>query len=119
MRFQCQRNERFSDSASAWRSEAPLQNRARSRWAQPEGLSDSSRWSQRSADHRTTIESNSQPERVSEKRWHSSGVRTTWALLSGGLRSAATTGYYLIAFQAEIRSLGFHTGTHHRRHGEH
>jgi len=32
-----------------------------------------------------------------------------WALISGGLRSAATTGYYLTALQAEIRSLGFHT----------
>jgi hypothetical protein len=30
-----------------------------------------------------------------------SGVRTTWALLSGGLRYAATTGYYLTALQAE------------------
>jgi hypothetical protein len=49
------------------------------------------------------------PERVSEKRWHPSGVRTKWALLSGGLRYAATTGYYLPALQAEIRSLRFHT----------
>jgi hypothetical protein len=47
------------------------------------------------------------PEQVSE-RWHPSGVRTTWALLSGGLRYAATTGYYLTALQAETRSLGFH-----------
>jgi len=41
------------------------------------------------------------PERVSEKRWHPSGVRTTWAPRSGGLRYAATTGYYLTALQAE------------------
>jgi hypothetical protein len=30
-------------------------------------------------------------------------------LLSGGLRYAATTGYSLTAFQAEIPSLRFHT----------
>jgi hypothetical protein len=42
---------------------------------------------------------------VSEKRWHPFGVRNTWAFISGGLRYAATTGYYLAAFQAEIRSL--------------
>jgi hypothetical protein len=69
---------------------------------QPEGLSDSSRWSQRSADHRTTIENNSTP---------GTGVRKTVAplrgteqgtLLSGGLRYAATTGYYLTALQAKI-----------------
>ena len=47
------------------------------------------------------------PERVSEKRWRPSGVRTTWALLSGGLRYAATTGYYLTALQAEIPRLVF------------
>ena len=51
------------------------------------------------------------PERVSEKRWHPCGVRTRWALLSGGLRYAATTGYYLTALQAEIRSLRFHTAS--------
>jgi hypothetical protein len=31
--------------------------------------------------------------------------------LSGGLRYAATTGYYLTALQAEIRSLAFYTGS--------
>jgi hypothetical protein len=51
------------------------------------------------------------PERVSGKQWHPSGVRTTWALLSGGLRYAATTGYYLTALQAEIRSLRFPKGS--------
>jgi hypothetical protein len=76
---------------------------------QPEGLSDSSRWSQRSVDHRTTIENNSTPETGVRKTWHPSGVRTTWALPSGGLRYAATTGYYLTALQAEIRSLRFHS----------
>src|SRR3989441_10763390 len=34
---------------------------AAARWVQPEGLSDSSRWSQRSVDHRTTIENHSTP----------------------------------------------------------
>jgi hypothetical protein len=34
-------------------------------------------------------------------------VRTNCSLLSGGLRYAATTGYYLTAFQAEIRLLPF------------
>jgi hypothetical protein len=43
-------------------------------WAQPEGLSDSSRWSQRSADHRTTIENDSTPGK---------GVRKTVAPLRG------------------------------------
>jgi len=36
-------------------------------------------------------------------------VRNHFHLPSGGLRFAATTGYYLTAFQAEIRSLPFHT----------
>jgi hypothetical protein len=36
-------------------------------------------------------------------------VLTTEALLSGGLRYAPTTGYYLTALQAEIRSLRFHS----------
>src|SRR5438046_7972739 len=77
---------------------------------QPEGLSDSSRWSERSVDHRTTIENKSTPGTgVRKKRWHPSGVRTTRALPSGGLRCAPTTGYCLTALQAEIRSLRFHT----------
>jgi hypothetical protein len=37
-----------------------------------------------------------------------SGVRTNCSLLSGGLRYATTTGYYLPAFQAEIRLPPFH-----------
>jgi hypothetical protein len=32
-------------------------------------------------------------------------VRTTRALVSGGLRYAATTGYYLAALQAEFRGV--------------
>jgi hypothetical protein len=38
-----------------------------------------------------------------------SRVRTNCSFLSGGLGYAATTGYYLPALQAEIRSLRFHT----------
>src|SRR6266851_3567398 len=37
-------------------------------WFQPEGLSDSSRWSQRSADHRATIENNSTPGKGVRKK---------------------------------------------------
>jgi hypothetical protein len=66
---------------------------------QPEGLSDISRWSQRSADHRKEVPT-----------WSASGRGATvfltavpgvelFRLLSGGLRYAATTGYYLTAFQ--------------------
>jgi hypothetical protein len=49
----------------------------------------------------------SHPERVSEKEWYTYRVRTTAALLSGGLRYAETTGYFLTALRAEIRSLRF------------
>ena len=73
----------------------------RSGWTQPEGC-------QIVAGGRSVAQTTGQqskmiphPERVSEKRWHPSRVRTTWALLSGGLRYAATTGYYLTALQAD------------------
>jgi hypothetical protein len=62
---------------------------------------------ERSADHRTTIENISHPERVSEQRWHPSGVRNTWARFPV-VCSAATTGYYLPTLQAEMLSLHFH-----------
>ena len=39
------------------------------------------------------------PENRGTPRW----VQMNYSLLSGGLRYAATTGYYLAAFQAEIR----------------
>jgi hypothetical protein len=56
---------------------------------------------ERSADHRTTIENNSTPGTGVRKQWHPSGVRTMWELLSGGLRNAPTTGYYLTALRAK------------------
>jgi len=61
---------------------------------QPERLSDSSRWSKRSGDHRLTSERQELPERVPEKQWHPAGVRYNNTLLSGGLRYASTTGYF-------------------------
>ena len=45
------------------------------------------------------------PERVSEKCGTTSGVHNPEALLSGGLRFAPTTGYYLPARRAESRYL--------------
>ena len=43
-------------------------------------------------------------EQVPEKPWHPSGVQKNYQVF-GGLRYAATTGYYLTAFLAETRSL--------------
>jgi hypothetical protein len=43
------------------------------------------------------------PRRDVRKPLHALGVQTNWSMLSGGLRYATTTGYYLSAFQAEIR----------------
>ena len=43
------------------------------------------------------------PARVSEKSGTPSGVHKPEALLSGGLRFAATTGYFLAAFQAAFK----------------
>ncbi len=67
---------------------------------QPEGLADSSRWSQRSADHRTTIDMIPDPEGVSE--------------IFEPLRVAGV--FCLPALQAEIDWVSFHTasvaGTH-------
>src|SRR6266850_4735676 len=72
---------------------------------QPGGLSDSSRWSQLSADHRIAIENNSTPGKGVRKNGGTPpGCELRGAFLSGGLRYAATTGYYLTALQAEIRS---------------
>ena len=52
----------------------PRTDEVNTTWFQPEGLSESSRWSKRSADHRTTIKICFHPERVAEmggrKRWH-------------------------------------------------
>src|SRR5688572_3327269 len=72
------------------------------RWRrpQPEGLADSSRWSQRSEDHRTTTEMTPDPEGVSEILALLRSADKRW-LRSGGLRCAATTGYYLAALRAE------------------
>ena len=71
---------------------------------QPEGLTDSSRWSERSADHRTA------GGRVSTlEGWQNSGTPPgcgKWLLHSGGLRFAPTTGYYLPALQAETGCAG-------------
>ena len=67
---------------------------------QPEGLTESSRWSERSADHRKVTVVRKHPEggaRVSETL-SGSGIDS---LLSGGLRCAPTTGYYLSALQAD------------------
>jgi hypothetical protein len=67
---------------------------------QPEGLSDSSRWSQRSGDHRKGVPTWSVPRRgASVFLTPVPGVELF--KLSGGLRYAATTGYYLTALQAE------------------
>src|SRR6266550_4577508 len=55
----------------------------------------------RSADHRTTTKMIFPPrKRVAENRGTLSRVRANCSLHSGGLRYAATTGYYLTAFQA-------------------
>jgi hypothetical protein len=43
------------------------------------------------------------PRRGVRKPLHPLGVQTNWSMLSGGLRYATTAGYYLPAFQAEIR----------------
>jgi len=70
---------------------------------QPDGLSDSSRWSQRSADHRITIENNFTPgkgvrknggapsEGVTEKPGTLPRVAGERSLRSGGLRYAPAT----------------------------
>jgi hypothetical protein len=52
------------------------------------------------------------PEGVAEDRGTAVGVRTNCLLLSSGLRCAATTGYYLTAFLAEIRSPRFSPNLH-------
>lgn len=41
------------------------------------------------------------PGRVPDKRWHPSGVRSNYLLLSGGLRYVVTTGYYLSRLRRE------------------
>ena len=46
-------------------------------------------------------------EQGARKPWHSSRVPKTCSQVSGGLRYAATTGYYLAALQADARSLPF------------
>ena len=69
--------------------------------SQPEGLSDSSRWSKRSADHRNEASSSPAPWRGATVSCHPSRVENHSRLSSGGLRYASTTGYYLTAFQAE------------------
>jgi hypothetical protein len=45
------------------------------------------------------------PEKGVRKPLHEARVQKIFSMLSGGLRSATTTGYYLTAFQAEIRWL--------------
>jgi len=61
---------------------------------QPEGLPDSSRWSQRSADHRKAKEKIRTLKECQKNRGTPPGCGQT-SLLSGGLRYAATTGYFL------------------------
>src|SRR6266850_1682271 len=68
---------------------------------QPEGLPDSSRWSKHSGDHRPTRAKEGHPGRVLEKRWHPAGVRYTTNCFSGGLRFAATTGYFLLTLRVK------------------
>ncbi len=70
--------------------------------SQPEGLSDSSRWSQRSEDHRKAESSSPALWRSARFFGHLFQVRIHFRFSSGGLRYAATTGYYLTAFQADI-----------------
>src|SRR6266550_8910261 len=65
------------------------------------GCSDSSRWSQRSEDHRNEASSSPAPRRGATVFCHPFRVWNYFRLLSGGLRYAATTGYYLTALQAE------------------
>ena len=69
--------------------------------SQPERLSDSSRWSQRSEDHRIENEIDPHLEHGARKPWHPSRVQKSCSLVSGGRSVAKTTGYYLTAFQAE------------------
>jgi hypothetical protein len=69
---------------------------------QPEGLSESSRWSQRSADHRMSDGNDPDPERVSEIVAPLRGADGC-SPISGGLRYAPTTGYYLTAFLSDKR----------------
>jgi hypothetical protein len=67
-----------------------------------EGVTYSSRWSQRSEDHRKPASSSSAPWRGATVFWHAVPGADRLLFFSGGLRYAATTGYYLTAFQAEV-----------------
>ena len=77
-------------------------NRRVARGFQPERLAESSRWSQRSVDHRKAVSVCPHSEGVQEFLRPLQGLES-FASPSGGLRCATTTGYYLPAFQAEIR----------------
>src|ERR1700730_12855607 len=79
---------------------------------QPEGLSDSSRWSQRSANHRKEAIRSAVPRRGATVFCHPFRVENHFRLSSGGLRYAATTGYYLTALQAGDHSLPLQAGDH-------
>src|SRR5437899_4141160 len=74
--------------AGAIRGEAP----------QPEGLPDSSRWSERSVDHRNTYEQNDAPRRGARKGriFALSPLQGAddQSLGTGGLRFAPTSGYF-------------------------
>jgi hypothetical protein len=51
----------------------------------------------RSADHRKVASIRPHPEKGAQDLWDPFRVRNPFRLLSGGLRYAATTGYYLTA----------------------
>ena len=98
--------EKFSTRSGgmtlAWRFNAAKRRmivRVASRF-QPERLADSSRWSQRSADHRKAASVCPHSEGVQEPLRPLQGLKS-FASPSGGLRCATTTGYYLTALQAE------------------
>jgi len=61
---------------------------------QPEGLSDSSRWSQQSGDHRETRVKEEHPGKGARKTVAPRRGAIQQLLFPGGLRFAATTGYF-------------------------
>jgi hypothetical protein len=71
------------------------------RCLQPEGLGESSRWSKRSVDHREPLVE-LHPERGATDFLAPILGACHFLPLSGGLRYAATTGYFLAAFQAAV-----------------
>ena len=81
----------------------------------PEGYDESSRWSQRSGDHRKPINSPTAPRRGAEPFLAPFQGANCFPLSTGGLRCATTTGYYLSAFQADFCRLAKKSEAAHAR----